>query len=198
MGERIGFIVISACLLLVLIVGIRKNIFRDINEMKRVTKVSMHNIDYQLSPDRSRPLIPMEREMTLQIFFPGLFNRFDRNDWKKFWYIIFGTHPSIDFNNERLPEAQRNFYIKEAQEELIIQYPAFLNNFTKENWNEFWQVVFGIKKVPDMEMSFDGLDKSARSNSRKAKREERLERKMKKDTENIDETVNEVRETIGY
>ena len=197
MGERIGFIIISVCLLLILIIGIRKNIFRDIKEMQRVAKISAHNVDYQLNPDRSKPLISMEREMTLQVFYPGLFKNFDKNDWKRFWNIVFGTFPSIDFENEKLPDAQRNLYIQEAQEELGVQYPALFGNFTEENWKEFWQVVFGIKRVSVSETT-DTSEDSLSTMTRKAKEDERLERKLKRDTEAIDETVDAVRTGIGY
>jgi hypothetical protein len=138
----------------------------------------------------------MEREMTLQVFYPDFFNRFNQNDWRKFWDIIYGTKSLIDFRNQNLPEAQRNFYIQEAQHELSLQYPGFFTNFNQQQWEEFWQVIFAIKRVPVPEM--DDMTQGSTRIPKSTRMKHRLDSKIKEDTKRIDETVSGVREGVGY
>jgi len=201
MVERIILFFIVVAIFLVLIIAVRKNIFRDILEMYKVAQITSHNIEYQFFPDREKPIVYLEREFALRNSYPYFFNTFSDEDWHKFWNIIYGVHSGISFKNKKFPKALRNYYIKEIEEELILHYPEFFKNFNKDNWSDFWGIIFGIKRQIETEMddTIIDLEKGPSVKVPKATiQKEKIERKISEDNKNIDETVETVRREIGY
>ena len=117
---------------------------------------------------------------------------FKRDDWQEFWDIIYGIHPLIEFENKRLPMADRNLSIAEIQKVLIKRYPESFSGFTIEQWSLFWKE---IKGIIGHKMQLTGQDEWLQK--QKARSDRRLERKMKQDDERISSTVQSVRETIS-
>lgn len=192
MQDNFGFIVFCISIVAILVVAIRQNLFQDINEMMTVLRIGKHNVEYQLSPDRRRPLVIMDKEFGLRQLLPGFFNKLNQEDWQEFWDIIYGVHPLINFENKKLPSAQRNFNAAEIQGVLIKRYPEVFSGFDQEHWKMFWKEIYGII---DYKLQMPADDELALK--QKAKAEGRLQRKMQKDEEKISETVDRVRKEIG-
>lgn len=192
MQDNLGFIVFGVSIVAILAVAIRQNLFQDINDMVTTLKIGRHNVEYQLSPDRRRPLVVTDKAFGLRQLHPAFFNSLDEEGWQEFWDIIYGIHPLITFENEKLPAAERNFNMAEIQKVLIKRYPEAFSGFNQENWKMFWKEIFGII---DYKLQIPGEDEWAQKQRERSDR--RLHRKTQADNEKISETVGRVREEIG-
>jgi len=186
--ESSFFVVLAICVLVVVLVAIRQNIFHDISDMSRSAAVAGHNFDYQLMPDRHNSLGLTNAELGLRQVYPDFFNKFDRANWQDFWDIVYGTHPLIGFKNEKIPSAERNFSVDEVQQALVRRYPELFSRFSSENWKIFWKQVFNIS--PGIQALFEEGKQKDRSDAR-------LEKMINQDNKKISNTVHQVRETIG-
>jgi hypothetical protein len=192
MQDNLGFIVFGVSIITILVVATRQNLFQDVNDMITALKIGGHNIEYQLSPDRRKPLVIMDKEFGLSQLHPQFFNRFSKEDWREFWDIIYGIHPLIGFENEKLPAAERNYGIAEIQQVLIKRYPEAFSGFGEEQWKVFWKEIFGIT---DYKIQGSGEDEWMRK--QKDRSDRRLQRKMNTDERKISTTIGSVREEIG-
>lgn len=192
MNDNLSFIVFAVSLIAILVVAVRQNLFKDIDDMARAIKIGKHNVEYRLSPDRSIPIVISDKELGLQQLYPEFFNRFDRQDWDDFWDIIYGFHPLISFNNEKLPAAERNYQIPEIQKVLIERYPEAFAQFNNEQWRFFWKEIFGIIDYKIQSSSDDEWMRKQKDRS-----DRRLDRKMDVDNKKISETIAHSREEIG-
>jgi hypothetical protein len=192
MRDNTGILVLGVGLVVILVVAIRENLFQDINDMVTTMKIGRHNIEYQLSPDRRKPLVISDKEISLKQIYPAFFNNFTRDDWDDFWDIIYGVHPLINFNNEKLSPAQRNLSVNEIQDVLIKRYPEVFSQFQAENWKIFWKEIFGII---DYKLQLPSQDEWVEKQRDKSDR--RLEKKIKIEDQRISQTVDKVRQDIG-
>lgn len=192
MQDNLGFIIFGISIVAILVVAVRGNLFQDVDDMIASIKIGGHNVEYQLSPDRRMPLLVINKEYGLRQLHPRFFNSFSKHDWLEFWDIIYGIHPLIDFENEKLPSAQRNYSTAEIQKVLLKRYPEAFSGFSIEQWKLFWKEIQGIT---DHKMLPTGGDEWMQKQRNKSDR--RLERKMKQDNEKISATIRGVRETIG-
>jgi hypothetical protein len=192
MQDNLGFIVFGICIIAVLVVAIRQNLFQDIDDMITSLKIGGHNVEYHLSPDRRMPLVIVDKEFGLRQLHPAFFNSLNKEEWQEFWDIIYGIHPLIRFENEKLAPAKRNYSIKEIQEVLIKRYPEAFSAFGADQWKLFWKEILGIV---DYKLQISGEDEWMQKQRDRADR--RLERKVKFDDEKISATVGSVREGIG-
>ncbi|NQU18709.1 hypothetical protein HQ550_00985 [bacterium] len=192
MQDNLGVIIFGVSAIAILVVAIRQNLFQDVNDMVTALRVGRHNVEYQFSPDRRRPLVIMDKEFGLRQLHPVFFNTFDKEDWQEFWDIIYGVHPLISFKNEKIPVADRNYSITEIQMVLIERYPEGFSGFGQEHWKTFWKEVFGII---DYKIQVPGLDQ--RIESQKDKSDRRLDKKIKKDDQKISATVSQAKREIG-
>ena len=190
--DNVGFIVFGISFIIVLIVAIRHNIFRDADDMLTSLRVGAHNIEYRLAPDRRMPLLLVDKEFGLRQIHHTFFNKLRRDEWQEFWDIIYGIHPLISFKNQMLPQADRNYSVAEIQKILVKRYPEAFSEFTIEQWKMFWKEIIGII---GHKMQAGGEDDWMRKQRDKSDR--RLERKIKKDDGRISSTVQSVRETLG-
>ena len=184
MQDNLGVIVFGISALAILVVAIRQNLFQDANDMVTALKIGKHNVEYQISPDRRKPLVIMDKEFGLRQLHPTFFNNFDREDWQEFWDIIYGIHPLIGFKDEKIPAADRNYSIPEIQRALIQRYPEAFSLFQGEQWKIFWKEVFGII---DYKIQVPGLDD--RIERQKDKSDRRLDKKIKRDDQEISATI---------
>jgi len=192
-SDNLGFIVFTASIVLILVVAIRHNLFRDIRDMDKTVQIGLRNIDYQFFPNRPRPITYSAKEVALKQFHPSFFNNLSRDGWAEFWDIIYGAHPLIGFKNEKLVSAERNFYISEIQGVLVQRYPEAFSGFAEGDWRAFWKTVYGI---PYSEMV--GTDATDRWNRfREDRSERRLDKKIKKDNAVITDEIKDVRKQIG-
>ena len=185
--DNLGFIVLAVSMIAILVTAVRHNLFRDIDDMSKTLQISGHNIQYQLFPDRSKPLISADKEMGLRQIYPQFFNNFTKEDWLEFWDIIYGTHPLIEFKNERLPMAERNLYINEIQDTLVSRYPRGFSGLDQENWRMFWKQIFSVSP---------GMQALLEEDKQKERSDRRLDRKMQKDTGEISTTIKGVKDEI--
>lgn len=182
MKENLAFIVFGVLLVAMVAVSIRENLFRDAEDMSKALQIGKHNIDYQLFPNRSKPLILMTKELGLRQFYPDFFENFDRDDWQEFWDVIYGVHPLIEFENEKLPSANRSYSIREVQVVLAERYPEGFASFNEEAWNTFWKQIKDINPgIPPYLLNQDQKQKE---------REDRiLQRKIQKDNARVSRTI---------
>lgn len=185
--DNLGIIVFGVSIIAILITAVRHNLFRDIDDMSKTLQISSHNIQYQLFPDRSKPLVFADKEIGLKQVYPQFFNNLSREDWLDFWDIIYGAHPLIEFKNEMLPRAERNYYINEIQEVLIKRFPKGFSGFDQNAWNIFWKQVFSVSP---------GMQALLEEDKQKEKSDRRLERKMQKDTGEISTTIKSIKDEI--
>lgn len=187
-SDNLSFILFALCILAILGVAIRQNLFRDMQDMARMVKIGRHNIEYRISPDRKKPLILADREIGLRLVYPEFFDKFDKQDWQEFWDIIYGVHPLIGFEDEKFTPAERNYYVAEIQKILVKRYPEGFSHFDQERWMVFWKQIFSVS--PGIEYSFEEEEQRQRS-------DRILQRKLKKDDVEISSTIKDVREEIG-
>ncbi len=192
MRDNTGILVLGVGIVVILVVAIRQNLFQDINDMVATMKIGRHNVEYQLSPDRRKPLIVSDKEVSLKQLYPTFFNNFTRDDWNEFWDIIYGIHPLINFNNEKLSPAQRNYSISEIEQVIKKRYPEAFSQFNEENWKIFWKEIFGIM---DYKLQFLGQDEQ--SQKQKDKSDSKLERKIQIEEQKISGTIRKVKEEIS-
>jgi len=192
MRDNLGIVVFGVSAIAILVVAIRQNLFQDINDMSRALKIGMHNVEYQFSPDRRQPMVIMDKEFGLRQLHPVFFSKFDRDDWQEFWDIVYGIHPLIGFEDEKIPAADRNYSIGEIQSILIKRYPEAFSVFGEEQWKMFWKEIFGIIDYKVQVPGFDSMVEKQRGKS-----DRRLEKKIKIDDQKISTTVNEARKEIG-
>ncbi len=192
MRDNLGFIVFGVSILVVLVVAVRQNLFQDIDDMVTSLKIGRHNVEYRLTPDRRRPLIVIDKEFGLRQLHPALFNSFTRDDWQEFWDIVYGIHPLINFQNEKLPSAERNYSVMEIQRVLVKRYPEGFSGFSVEQWKLFWKEIKGIL---DYKLQISGEDEWMQKQRDRADR--KLEKKLGQDDERISSTVKGVRQEVG-
>lgn len=190
--DNVGFIVFGISFVIVLVVAIRHNIFQDADDMLTSLKIGAHNIEYRLSPDRRMPLLLVDKEFGLRQIHPAFFNKLSKEEWQEFWDIIYGIHPLIEFENLRLPMADRNYSIAEIQKVLLKRFPEAFSEFSIEQWKLFWKE---IKGIIGHKMQLTGEDEWLQKQRDRSNR--RLDRKIKQDDGRISSTVQSVRETIG-
>ena len=190
--DNLAFIVFGVGIVLVIVVAVRGNLFQDIDDMVTSLKIGGHNIEYQLSPDRRMPLVVVDKEFGLRQLHSSFFNSLSRDDWQEFWDIIYGIHPLIDFENEKLSSAKRNYSVAEVQKVLVKRYPEAFSSFSVEQWKMFWKEIKGIS---DSKLQISGGDEWMQKQRNRADR--KLERKVRQDDEKISWTIESVRETIG-
>lgn len=192
MRDNTGIVVLGISLVAILVVAIRQNLFQDVNDMVTTMKIGRHNIEYQLSPDRRKPLVISDKELSLRQLYPTFFNNFTRDDWSDFWDIIYGIHPLIIFDNDKLSPAQRNYSVTEIQRVLIERYPEAFTQFKEDNWKVFWKEIFGII---DYKLQLPYGDELAQK--QKDRSDRRLEKKIGTEEQKISQTVDKVRKDIG-
>lgn len=192
MHDNLSIVVLGVSIIAILTVAIRQNLFQDILDMITSTKIGKHNVEYRLSPDRRKPIITVDKEFGLKQLNPTFFNNFDDKDWQEFWDIIYGMHPLINFQDEKLPAAERNYSILEIQDVLIKRYPEGFSGFAEEHWKMFWKEIFGII---DYKLEIPGGDEWAQKQRDRADR--KLYKKLQKDEAEISATIDQVRREIG-
>ncbi|MDD5291797.1 MAG: hypothetical protein PHY46_01250 [Candidatus Omnitrophica bacterium] len=192
MRDTTGILVLVVSIVGILVVAIRQNLLQDAQDMVTTMKIGGHNIEYQMSPDRRRPLIVTDKEIGLRQMYPTFFNNFTRDDWDEFWDIIYGTHPLIKFDNERLLPAQRNYSTQEIQKVLVQRYPEAFTQFDEEKWKIFWKEILGI-----IDYKLTSLTQDDWVQKQKERSDDRLRRKIQKEDQEISDTVNVVRQEIG-
>lgn len=192
MRDNTGILVLVGGIVIVLAVAIRQNLSRDISDIVTLAKIGRHNAEYQLSPDRRKPITVTDKEVGLRQLYPTFFNNFSREDWNEFWDIIYGAHPLINFSNEKLPAADRNLSVAEVQDALMKRYPEAFSQFGSDNWRLFWKEIFGIT---DYKIQFTGEDEWMQK--QKDKQDAKLDRKIQMDRQKVSSTVEKVREEIG-
>lgn len=190
--DNIAFVVFAFSIIAIIVVAVRGNLFRDADDLAQAVKIGSHNFEYQLSPDRRRPFVSVDKEYGLRQLIPGLFYNFDKDDWKEFWDIIYGAHPLLKFKNERLPLADRNLYIQEVQKVLVERYPQGFTNLTPDQWRIFWSEIFGIV---DYKMVVGGSEEWQRKQKMRA--DERLNRRLRRDNNKISRTIQRAEQDIG-
>lgn len=185
--DSLALIVFCVLFIAIVVVALRENLFHDINDMSKAVAVGKHNIDYQFFPARRKPLILSTKEMTLRQFHPDFFKKFDKNEWREFWDIIYGQHPLIEFKSEKLERADRSLYLQEIQAVLIDRYPEGFVNFSQEMWSQFWMQIFDITPgVPANLLQED--------NKQKELAERRLKRIMERDDARVSEGIQKAAE----
>jgi len=192
MRDNTGILVLGVGIVAILVVAIRQNLMQDVSDMVMTMKIGGHNAGYQLTPDRRKPIIISDKEVSLKQLYPSFFNNFTRDDWDEFWDILYGVHPLIKFSNEKLPAANRNLSVAEVQEVLIKRYPEAFSQFKEENWKTFWKEIMGII---DYKLQLPGQDEWVQR--QKDRSDSRLDKKIKADEEKISGTVSKVRSEIG-
>ena len=192
MYDNLGFIVFCICIIAILVVAARHNLFEDIDDMITSLKIGAHNVEYNFAPDRRIPLFVIDKEYGLRQLHPQFFNRLSRAEWQEFWDIIYGIHPLIEFENEKLPSAQRNYSIAEIQKVLVKRYPEAFSGFSVEQWKFFWKEIKGIS---DYKLQFSGGDEWMEK--QRARADRKLERQVQQDDDSISATIQDVRESIG-
>jgi len=192
MRDNLSVIVLGISAVAILVVAIRQNLFQDANDMVRALKIGRHNVEYQFSPDRRKPMVIMDKEFGLRQLHPAFFNNLDREDWQEFWDIIYGIHPLISFKDEKFPAAERNYSIAELQRVLTRRYPEAFSAFQGEQWKMFWKEVFGII---DYKIQVPGFDDMVEK--QKDKSDRRLDKKIKRDDDAISATIAGARREIG-
>ncbi|MFC1646322.1 hypothetical protein ACFL2Y_03990 [Candidatus Omnitrophota bacterium] len=190
--DNLAFIIFGVCIIAILAVAIRGNLFQDIDDMITSLKIGGHDFEYHLSPDRRMPLVVVDKEFGLRQLHPAFFNKLSRDDWQEFWDVIYGIHPLINFENEMLIAAGRNYSVAEVQKVLIKRYPEAFSGFSVEQWKLFWAEIKGIY---DYKLQIAGDDEWMRKQKDRAGR--KLDKKIKRDDEEISRTIESVRETIG-
>ncbi|MBL7196520.1 MAG: hypothetical protein ISS47_00320 [Candidatus Omnitrophica bacterium] len=191
MQDNLGFIVFGISIVAILVVAVRQNLFQDIDDMMTSLRIGKHNVEYHLSPDRRMPLVIVDKEFGLRQLHPTFFNSFDKEDWQEFWDIIYGIHPLISFESEKLSAAKRNYSIAEIQKVLIKRYPGVFSTFNREHWKLFWKEIFGVL---DSKLQISGGDEWMRKQRDKADR--KLEKKMRRDDGKISSTIRGLRQEI--
>ncbi|MDD5005158.1 MAG: hypothetical protein PHS93_01480 [Candidatus Omnitrophica bacterium] len=192
MQDNIGIFVLGISVVVILTVAVRQNLFRDVNDMITTLKIGRHNVEYQLAPDRRKPIVLTDKEMGLKQLHPSFFGSFNREDWQEFWDIIYGVHPLIKFSNEKLAGAGRNYSIAEIQEVLVRRYPEGFSGFNAEQWKIFWKEIFGII---DYKIQIPSQDEWVEKQRDKSDR--RLDKKIKQDDEKISATIQGAKKEIG-
>lgn len=178
--DNLGFIVFGVIFVAIIVVAIRQNLFRDIDDMMKSVEIGKHNIAYEAFPDRGRPLVLSGQEISLKQVYPDFFKKFNKEDWREFWDIIYGSHPLVEFDNEMLAEGGRNYFMQEVQRVLAIRYPEFFSSFSTGAWDIFWKQIFNIS--PGVMALFE-TEKQKESSDR------RLSRRRQRDTHKISTTV---------
>jgi hypothetical protein len=192
MRDNTGILVLGISVVAILVVAIRQNLLQDANDMVTMMKIGTHNAGYQLTPDRRKPIIISDKEVSLKQLYPSFFNNFTRDDWDEFWDILYGVHPLIKFSNDKLPAANRNLSVAEVQQVLIKRYPEAFTQFKEENWKTFWKEIMGIL---DYKLQLPSQDEWVQR--QKDRSDARLDKKIQADGEKISATVEKVRKEIG-
>ncbi len=109
------------------------------DQVKRFVGIKKQNIGMEISPSRRPPLTFIQKEQTLKLFAPNLFESFSPQDWQKFWAILY----------EPIEEKKGKFSVKRYRTEeeiksyLIEEYPNPFSYFKPVHWGYFWEIVWG-------------------------------------------------------
>ena len=123
----------------------RDNLKDDLGDIVDSAGILIHNFQYGLSPERSKPNTAIDKEESLKSFVGEPFTTFRRPDWDEFWNILYGIFPVDYSENERLPVKVRQLNYSEMEAKLKEAYPAPFTYFQDQHWQQFWQIVFGKK-----------------------------------------------------
>ena len=94
-------------------------------------------------------------------------------------------HPLIEFENEKLAAGNRDYFIAEIQVVLAHRYPEGFAHFDAEAWKTFWKQIYDIN--PGVSPNLLGQDFK-----QKERDDQRLQRKIEKDTARVSGTVQRV------
>jgi len=104
--------------------------------VKNFINVKKHNIGMDISPPRKVPLTFIDKEAALQEYLPEVFQKFDAQEWKEFWALIYTP----------IEEKQGRFTVKryrtreEVESVLKDRYPNPLAYFRENYWYELWSI----------------------------------------------------------
>ena len=134
----VGFLSLS----LIIIYQARIKDFLGVNLDRAREYISYISYDLNFAFKRNRPLSLLERETELKLYIGEPFRDFDRNDWGKFWNIIYGIFPKTDPKQPGLVGKRRQLTEDEIAYQVERAYPQPFTYFREEHWKMFFGIIF--------------------------------------------------------
>ena len=89
---------------------------------------------------RSRPISTLVKETELSLYFAEPFKSFSRNEWTKFWELIYGEF-NKEYVAEGLPNKNRQLTFSEITQELIALYPDIFPRYQSVHWEQLFGLI---------------------------------------------------------
>ena len=109
--------------------------------LESLVKNFKHNLSFDFSPQRKRPLSFSEQESRLADFLPQVFGGFSLAQWEEFWNYIYQP---LEVTEGKL-KTKRYRTQEEIQDQLKELYPNPFSYFQAQHWSYFWEIVY--KKI---------------------------------------------------
>ncbi len=94
------------------------------------------NISTEFVPERKMPITFVDKEETLVQFLPTVFGKFESEDWRHFWNMLYQPLSGGFF-------AKKQYRTKsEIKKYLLSKYSDF-SYFEDIHWRYFWEIVYG-------------------------------------------------------
>lgn len=133
-----------AFLALVIIIKYREEIRRFSSFNLYKIKIHADNFFYGAGPAKKRhqPVSSLQKQTELELYVGEPFRSFSKQDWRKFWEIIYGAYPMEPPERPGLPARVRQMDRDELAYELAMRYPQPFAYFTPEHWRIFFSIIF--------------------------------------------------------
>ncbi len=125
-----------------LVQSFRENLENQWQNFLYFFRLQKRNIATEINPPRKPPLNLLIKEDQLRMAIGEPFLSFSRDDWKKFWDLIYGTFEDKGVRGETIKRQRTE---SEIQDYLKYYYPKPFFYFQKDHWKEFWKIIYSKK-----------------------------------------------------
>ncbi|MBD3263747.1 MAG: hypothetical protein GF375_01430 [Candidatus Omnitrophica bacterium] len=113
-------------------------LLKPVDFVKKWIEVIKHNMFFESTSERREPVTTVKKEVLLAQMAPDFFGNFDRDDWQKFWGMIYrpvrGREGKFSVKRYRTEE--------EIQSILMDTNPEVFSRFDASAWQQFWRIIF--------------------------------------------------------
>ncbi|MBP7088577.1 MAG: hypothetical protein KBB01_04685 [Candidatus Omnitrophica bacterium] len=119
--------------------SLKDNANGPVNFVKDGLKALKYNIFFDFSQKKKKSISMAREEAELMSLAPHLFGEFSRQDWDKFWEVIY----------QPIKEKKGNFSFKryrtkeEMRERFLKLYESAFFGFGSDDWKYFWKITLG-------------------------------------------------------
>lgn len=109
-----------------------------VEPVKKFFRISQHNIEVVSNPPRKRPLSTIQREALLEQYLPNVFGKFSRQDWDKFWDLIYEP---VDVKQGEY--VIKHYLTEDEIKNILIDNFLIFSFFKDKEWRIFFDIIYG-------------------------------------------------------